>query len=422
MGMKIAENPDFKSIITEQRMNRLKAIVCVTIISTSTTFYTGCNSSSAHRNTEKKPLKPVSVYNIGLSDEEEKAISTSSYAKHVRQEVSALMQHRLSPNTFSGAILVAKKGVVLYEKYQGMENHATKVPVTDSSSFQLASISKTFTGMAVLSLMEKGKLGLDDPLQKYFPDFPYLGITISMLLNHRSGLPNYLYFCDSLIKDKSIFLTNDDVIRMMTEHKPPAQYQPDRHFNYCNTNYLLLASIIEKASGQKYADYLQETFFTPLEMTHTFVADPTQAPRPHQTTSHLFSWKAEPDDPYDGVVGDKGIYSSVQDMLKWDQAIYSGKLFKPETLKAAFTPYSNEKPGIRNYGYGWRLMVYPDSTKNIVYHNGWWHGNNTVFYRFVADSTTLIILGNRYNRGIYQAVRPLRAILGHGDGEEAGEE
>ncbi|WP_246858765.1 serine hydrolase [Chitinophaga sp. XS-30] len=357
-----------------------------------------------------------------MSEEEEKAISGSAYAERVRQEVAEMMRHRLSPRTFSGALLIAKKGVILYEKYQGEENHATKTPVTDSSSFQLASISKTFTGMAVLSLVEKGKLGLDDPLQKFFPDFPYLGITVSMLLNHRSGLPNYLYFCDSLIKDRSIFLTNEEVIRLMTEHKPPAQYQPDRHFNYCNTNYLLLATIIEKASGQKYADYLQQTFFTPLEMTGTFVMDPAQAPRPHQTISHLFSWKAEPDNAFDGVTGDKGIYSTARDMLKWDQAIYSGNLFKPETLKAAFTPYSHEKPGIRNYGFGWRLMAYPDSTKNIVYHNGWWHGNNTVFYRFVEDSTTLIILGNRYNRGIYQAVRPLRAILGHGDSEEAGEE
>lgn len=404
-------------------MNRLKAVVCTAfIISASAVVHTGCNSSSAHRNTEKKESKPVSPYTLGLSEEEEKAISGGAYAERVRQEVAEMMRNRLSPRTFSGALLIAKKGVILYEKYQGEENHATKTPVTDSSSFQLASISKTFTGMAVLSLVEKGKLGLDDPLQKFFPDFPYLGITVSMLLNHRSGLPNYLYFCDSLIKDRSVFLTNEEVIRLMTEHKPPAQYQPDRHFNYCNTNYLLLATIIEKASGQKYADYLQQTFFTPLEMTGTFVMDPTQAPRPHQTVSHLFSWKAEPDNAFDGVTGDKGIYSTARDMLKWDQAIYSGNLFKPETLKAAFTPYSHEKPGIRNYGFGWRLMAYPDSTKNIVYHNGWWHGNNTVFYRFVEDSTTLIILGNRYNRGIYQAVRPLRAILGYGDSEEAGEE
>lgn len=403
-------------------MNRLKAIV-VFAISTSSIIYSGCNSSSANRNNEKKKtIKPASIYSIGLSEEEEEKILKSSKTRQIRQEVAELMRLKLSPGSFSGAILVARKGVILYEHYQGLENHATKAPVTDSSSFQLASVSKTFTGMAILSLLEKEKLSLDDPLQKYFPDFPYLGITIRMLLNHRSGLPNYLYFCDSLVKDKSHFLTNDEVIRLMTLHKPPTQYPPDRHFNYCNTNYLLLASIIEKVSQQKYADYLQQTFFTPLEMTNTFVADPTQAPRAHQTVSHLFSWRPEPDNSFDGVVGDKGIYSSVRDMLKWDQAIYSGKLFKPETLKAAFTPYSNEKPGIRNYGLGWRLFTYPDSTNNIVYHNGWWHGNNTVFYRFIKDSTTLVILGNRYNRGIYQAVKPLRNILGHGDGEEAGEE
>lgn len=403
-------------------MNREKAIV-VLAISISSIIYTGCNSSSANRNNaNKKTAKPTSIYTVGLTEEQEQKILNSSKTRQIRQEVAELMRLKLSPGSFSGAILVARKGVVLYEHYQGLENHATKAPVTDSSSFQLASVSKTFTGMAILSLLEKEKLSLDDPLQKYFPDFPYLGITIRMLLNHRSGLPNYLYFCDSLVKDKSHFLTNDEVIRLMTEHKPPTQYPPDRHFNYCNTNYLLLASIIEKVSQQKYADYLQQTFFTPLEMTNTFVADPAQAPRSHQTVSHLFNWRPEPDNSFDGVVGDKGIYSSVRDMLKWDQAIYSGKLFKPETLKAAFTPYSNEKPGIRNYGLGWRLFTYPDSSNNIVYHNGWWHGNNTVFYRFVKDSTTLVILGNRYNRGIYQAVKPLRNILGHGDGEEAGEE
>lgn len=403
-------------------MKREKAIV-VLAISISSIIYTGCNSSSANRNNEKKKTaKTTSIYTIGLTEEQEQKILNSSKTRQIRQEVAELMRLKLSPGSFSGAILVARKGVILYEHYQGLENHATKAPVTDSSSFQLASVSKTFTGMAILSLLEKEKLTLDDPLQKYFPDFPYLGINIRMLLNHRSGLPNYLYFCDSLVKDKSHFLTNDEVIRLMTEHKPPTQYPPDRHFNYCNTNYLLLASIIEKVSQQKYADYLQQTFFTPLEMTNTFVADPAQAPRSHQTVSHLFSWRPEPDNSFDGVVGDKGIYSSVRDMLKWDQAIYSGKLFKPETLKEAFTPYSNERPGIRNYGLGWRLFTYPDSSNNIVYHNGWWHGNNTVFYRFVKDSTTLVILGNRYNRGIYQAVKPLRNILGHGDGEEAGEE
>jgi CubicO group peptidase (beta-lactamase class C family) len=217
-------------------------------------------------------------------------------------------------------------------------------------------------------------------------------------------------------------MTNEDVIRLMEVHKPKIQHTPGTHFQYCNTNYMLLASIIEKVSGKKYQEFMQETIFQPLGMHNTFVFQPGTIAHPHQTQSHKYNGQFEPDTYFDGVMGDKGIYSTVQDMLKWDQALYSGQLLNDSILKMAYTPYSNEKPGVRNYGLGWRLMVYPDATKNIVYHNGWWHGNNTVFYRFIQDTTTLIILGNKYDRAIYQSVKPIREILGHGDGEESGEE
>ena len=124
----------------------------------------------------------------------------------------------------------------------------------------------------------------------------------------------------------------------------------------------------------------------------------------------------------DGVAGAYGICSTTGDMLKWDQALYSGNLFKQSTLDEAYHPYSHERAGIRNYGLGWHLMIHPDSSK-IVYHNGWWHGNNLVFTRFVQDSTTIIILGNRYNTGIYHAVAPISEILGHaGAGDDGGDE
>lgn len=340
----------------------------------------------------------------------------------MQHELEAFYNGKLLRTGFNGAMIVARKGVIIFEKYHGYENSRTKTPVMDSSSFQLASVTKTFTGAAVMWLVQNEKLSLEDSLQKFFPAFPYKGINVRMLLNHRSGLPNYLYFCDSLWKDEARFITNEEVIKLMEQHKPPVQHLPNTHFQYCNTNYMLLASIIEKVSGQKYADFMQQTIFGPLRMTSTFVYDPSSATRAHQTQSHKYNGQFEPDTYFDGVMGDKGIYSSAEDMLKWDQALYSGQFLNDATLKAAYTPYSNEKPGVRNYGLGWRLMVYPDSTKNIIYHNGWWHGNNTVFYRFIQDSTTLIILGNKYNRGIYQAVKPIRDIIGHGDGEEAGEE
>lgn len=402
-------------------MKRLKAAGILLTIS-GVVIISSCQSTAARKAAEKsKKAADSALYTLKLTAAQQDAILHAPRTIQLQGELETFY-NKFVRTGFNGAMIVAKKGVIIFEKYHGLENYRTKSPIIDSSSFQLASVSKTFTGAAVLWLADRAKLSLDDSLQTFFPEFPYKGITVRMLLNHRSGLPNYLYFCDSLWKEPSRFITNEEVIRLMEVHRPRIQHLPNTHFQYCNTNYLLLASIIEKVSGQQYADFMQQTFFKPLGMTNTFVYDPSSAVRPHQTQSHKYNGQLEPDTYFDGVMGDKGIYSSARDMLKWDQALYSGNLLKPETLKAAYTPYSHEKPGVRNYGLGWRLMVYPDSSRNIVYHNGWWHGNNTVFYRFVQDSTTLIILGNKYNRGIYHAVKPIREMLGHGDGEEAGEE
>ncbi|MEO6135456.1 MAG: serine hydrolase, partial [Ginsengibacter sp.] len=105
-------------------------------------------------------------------------------------------------------------------------------------------------------------------------------------------------------------------------------------------------------------------------------------------------------------------YSTPRDMLKWDQALYSNQLFSKETLEKAFTPYSNEKPGIRNYGLGWRMNIFPDGQK-VIYHNGWWHGNNTVFIRMIQDSVTIIVLGNKFDRNIYQS-KKMADVFGSG--------
>jgi CubicO group peptidase (beta-lactamase class C family) len=395
------------------------ALIVLTISGIALSVMSACQGNAAN-NKERKGSKQDTI-SKSVPDEVTAAVLNSPRTKVQQQELANFYQTQLLRGGFNGAIIVAKKGVVIFEQYHGLENYRTKSLITDSSSFQMASVSKTFTGMAIMWLAEKQKLSLDDNIKKYFPEFPYMGITLRMLLSHRSGLPNYLYFCDSIWPNKDKFLTNEDVIKLMETHKPPVQHQPNTHFQYCNTNFMLLGSVIEKVTGQKYADFLHQTFFEPLGMNNTFVYDPSTAARAHQTISHKYNGQAEPDTYFDGVIGDKGIYSTAQDMLKWDQAMYSEKIFKTETIKAAYTPYSHEKAGVRNYGLGWRLMVYPDSSE-IVYHNGWWHGNNTVFYRMIKDSSTIIILGNKYNRNIYHAVTPISAILGHGNGDEEGEE
>jgi CubicO group peptidase (beta-lactamase class C family) len=185
--------------------------------------------------------------------------------------------------------------------------------------------------------------------------------------------------------------------------------KPDKGFSYCNTNFALLALLIEKVSGKKYSDYLQETFFTPLQMNHTFVYKNKDSGK--VTMSYDYRGKLIPFNFLDDVYGDKNIYSTPRDLLVWDRALSEGNLFNKKTLEEAYTPYSNEKPGIRNYGLGWRINNFP-SGKKMIYHNGWWHGNNAAFIRLIQDSATIIVLGNKYNRGIYHA-KDLASLFGN---------
>lgn len=326
-------------------------------------------------------------------------LSQAEFASYYNA-VNAFYDSFLVRRGFNGSMLVAKNGQIIFEKYHGYFDLDKKDTLTEHSSFHLASVAKTFTAMAVLKLAEQGKLKLEDDVKLYFPNFPYNGVTVRSLLNHRSGLPNYLYFMEQLGWDKKLFCDNNDVLDYLVKYLPPLSYKPDTHFSYCNTNYTLLGLIIEKASGKTYAEFLQHNFFTPLKMNDTFVftlAD-TQRAMPS------FNWrgKREPLTFLDKCYGDKNVYSTARDLLKWDQALYNNQLFSAETLETAFKPYSNERPGIKNYGFGWRMNVYPNG-KKIIFHGGWWHGNNTMLMRLTQDSATIIILGNKYNRNVYQA-------------------
>ena len=315
-------------------------------------------------------------------------------------QVKAFYDTVLLTHGFNGAFLVAKKGAVIFEAYNGYANLQKKDSLNEHSAFHLASISKTFTAMAVLYLAQSGKLSLDNDIRNYFPGLPYEGITVKMLLSHRSGLPNYLYFMQKLGWDKKKYCTNQDVVNYLIRFHPDVTNSPGRHFTYCNTNFVLLAIIIEKISTLPYPQFMKHTFFGPLQMSDTYVFTLADT----LTAMPSYTWKGIPEQLtfLDATYGDKNIYTTAQDLLKWDQALYTNQLFAPETLQAAFTPYSNEKPGIRNYGYGWRMNIYPNG-KKIVFHNGWWHGSNTVLMRLIEDSATVIVLGNKYNRTIYDA-------------------
>ena len=314
---------------------------------------------------------------------------------------------------------MAKKGNIVFEDYMGTGHLNSTDTVTANTSFHIASVSKTFTAMAVLKLMQDGKLNIDDEFVKYFPSFNYPGVTIRTMLNHRSGLPNYVHFMEQLKWDKKKFVSNEDVLNALITRKAELKdiAPPNTRFAYCNSNYALLALLIEKISGVKYAQFMQQTFFAPLQMTNSFVFDTSML----QKVNPSYDWKGEqiPYNFLDAVYGDKNIYSTPQDLLIWDKALSCCKIFKDSTLVEAYTPYSNEKPGIKNYGLGWRMNIYPNG-KKMIYHNGWWHGNNAAFIRLIEDSATIILLGNKFNRNIYHAkeMAPLFGDYGAGSEEE----
>jgi CubicO group peptidase (beta-lactamase class C family) len=321
---------------------------------------------------------------------------------------------------FNGGIVVAKDGNIVFEKYSGTGHLPGKDTLTENSSMHIASITKTFTAMAVLKLQQDDSLNIDDEFSKYFPAFNYPGITIRMLLNHRSGLPNYNYFMETLGWDKTRFVKNEDVLSYLITYKAalPDVLPPGLHFSYCNTNYALLALLIEKITGLTYATYLSRSFFIPLQMKHTYVfslADTLKA-------IPSYNWRGVPEafNFLDQVYGDKNIYTTPRDLLIWDRALSSNLIFTTQTLDQAYAPYSNEKPGMRNYGLGWRMNIFPEGNK-IIYHNGWWHGSTATFIRLLKEKATIIVIGNKFTRSVYHA-KVLTSIFGNyylpGDEEE----
>jgi len=327
------------------------------------------------------------------------------------QQMDAFFNQKIKKNHFNGAILVEQCGQVIYKNVNGYADYENKQEINNNTAFQLASVSKQFTAVAIMQLMEKGMLSLNDSVQRYFPNFPYKDITIKLLLSHRSGMPNYLNFATVYWRNKSEFMSNYDLMEMMAKNKPARAALPNHHFEYCNTNYAILAAIVEKISGMTFANYMQKNIFEPLGMTNSWIYTPENFIN-HTNKAFGYSaagWRRGGFDFNDGVAGDKGLYTSIEDLWKWDCALYEYRILRKETLDEAYSPQSFEKKGMKNYGYGWRMIVYSDKQK-AVYHNGWWHQFNNAYFRGLNDRTTVIVLGNTSNFSNYQ-IQPMLDIL-----------
>ena len=327
-------------------------------------------------------------------------------------KIESFFQKKFKQRQFNGNILFAENDQIITNKSYGFANFQEKEKLTQNHSFQLASVSKPFTAIAILQLIENGILTLNDTVEKFLPNFPYKGITIHQLLSHRSGLSQYTHFCDSpdsIWPDKNKTINNNDVIEIISKIKPLKNYPPDRRYYYCNTNFLLLASIVEKVTGITFREYLKSNIFSPLGMNHTVLYDRTNFEElilPTQGYENRTPWE----DVYlNGVVGDKGIYSTTLDMFLFDQALNQNILINDSLKKLAFSKMNKDYHQNKNYGYGFRLKEHKKFGK-IVYHTGWWKGYRSYFIKIPESNQTIIVLNN-VKRGRFLNINQLIELI-----------
>lgn len=306
---------------------------------------------------------------------------------------------------------------MIYRNIHGLSRLQTQDSLTYNSTFQLASISKTFTGIAVLQLVEQEKIKLTDVVQQYIPQFPYKGITIAHLLSHRSGLPNYLHSFENRRRRKVAPPNNATLIDWFVKSRPVVKPMAlvNRKFQYNNTNYAVLARIVEIVTGKPFATYMREELFLPLGMNATFIDNSAPDSLLATKTAGHDGMRVRERDFYDGVYGDKGVFSTLDDMLKWYHALRSGCLLDKDLLDSAFTPRSFENKSRHNYGYGFRLMTNVHDMQNVhyVYHGGWWAGYSTMFWMDYKNDYVIILLSNKRNKISYD-VKPIIHILENG--------
>lgn len=308
---------------------------------------------------------------------------------------------------FNGCIAVLENGQPIYERCIGYADFSKKNMLNDSSLFELASVSKQFTAIAILLLEEQGKLKLTDTLQQYFPELPYKSITIEQLLTHTSGMPDY----EKLLKDKwdkTKFATNYDVVALLAEHHPSVLFPPGTRFDYCNTGYVLLSSIIEQTTGLSYATFLKENIFDPIRMTHTRVYNTRRAgPELLDNYAYGYVYSNEsrkyllPDslEKYaevryqDRITGDGTVNSCIRDLGRWENEVQNPQIISKEIFDRAFGDHTLPNGESINYGYGF-FLAGGNNTEQITYHTGGWPGYTTIMVNFVEQKKQIIILSN----------------------------
>ena len=357
-------------------------------------FFVSCGGDNK---TDKEITENIPEINIRVYSDLDSAIIAEK-----AQELDKKFNRLRRLTGFNGTVLYTEKGRVILKKAYGFANvRHQRDSLTTHSAFQLASVSKMFAAMSIMILKNDGLVDYDADIREYIPDFPYENITCRLLMTHRSGLPRYMSLAHEKWTNKRIPLDNDHVLQLFEEYKPSPYFKPDRGFHYCNTNYALLASVVEAVTGKHFDEFVKERIFEPLGMDDSFVYNmrgdsvvPLYVEKGVPGFYHRgWRWRRMENDYLNGVMGDKNVYTSVEDLYKYDRALDNFTLVPDSILKEAFQKgspkYWRRKD---NYGFGWRIRTKRDST---VYHFGWWKGFRTFYLRDMRHQRTLIVLTNK---------------------------
>jgi CubicO group peptidase (beta-lactamase class C family) len=333
-------------------------------------------------------FRPFPVHTIALILSTVCTASAQSDAA-VSDYVRAEMQRQHVPGI---ALMVAREGKVVRAEGFGLANVELQVPVKPETVFQSGSVGKQFTATAVMMLVEQGKIGLDDPLAKYFPNAPasWNEVTIRRLLSHTAGFTDYPEKFD-FRKD----WTEDELLKMVEQI--PLAYPPGTKWEYSNLGYLTLGLLIHRVTGEFYGDFLQERIFKPLDMKTTriiseadIVANRAAGYRLVKGVLKNQEWVA----PMVNTTADGSLYFSVLDLVKWDAALYTDKLLKRSSLDLMWTPVKlkDGQPNKDGYGFGW--VVGSRNGHRVVHHDGAWQGFKSAIGRYVDDRLTVVVLAN----------------------------
>lgn len=353
-----------------------------------------------------------------------------SYGQSITKNLDSLFNIMSKKGQLNGSVLIAESGKPVYQKAFGYANMETKQPLNNETMFELASVSKQFTAMAIMQLEENGKLKYEDNLKKYFPGLPYEGVTVRHLLQHTSGLPDFLGWDEKQLDTKRIN-TNKDILNALPKNIKALSFKPGDQLAYSNTNYVLLALIVEKASGLTFSKYLDEKIFKPLGMTNTKVYSKwgNGSKLKNFAFGHVYNMKkndyvlsdGKSVDKYsyymDGIAGPYGISSNTSDLLKWDNALYTNKLITKANQDKAYVAarLNNGAKGTIGgipYGFGW-LIVAPNKDRGrILMHTGGYSGYQNIIVRYPDKRKTIIILTNKSTAiELYQLTHAVENIL-----------